>query len=236
MELPLLETPLLVMGKVFRFSVFGWLQSSHTEHGYTDFSYSCSKSIPTLPLSLSSSTPPFFTPPFLPSFVFFQPWAYHSEEIGLDCSLGQMAWTSVAWNTCPVLSDNTPWGIFLFILRFENLKDVNPRWGLSRVLGATGVLPSLVVSKHRLPAVFLCSCLSFIPPGFPLLLSTCTWTIQSSAVPSSSLSAKPPPPPHWHPVWCQEQVLHTAGTQKKKSAFYGWSLIPYHEFGFPPRN
>lgn len=112
-----------------------------------------------------------------------------------------------------MLSDITVWGVFS-ILHFENLKDVNPRWGWSRDLGSMKVLLSAIMSKHQLPAVFHCNYLSVIQK-FPLLLFTFTWTIPSSAMLSSSLSAKPSPPPHWHPKCCQEQISHTAGTQKK---------------------
>lgn len=126
---------------------------------------------PSLPEFFSTSILHSSLPPFLSIF----------SPLGL-LLWGNRAWlffrtngmNSITWNTCPVLSDNTPWGVFLFILCFENLKDVNPRWGLSRVLGFTKVLSFVALSKHRLPTVFLCTCLSFIPPGFPLLLVTFT--------------------------------------------------------------
>lgn len=140
---------------------------------------------------------------------------------------------SITWNMCPVLSDNTPWGVFLSIPCFENLKDVNPRWGLSRVLGFTKVLSFVALSKHRLPTVFLCTCLSFIPPVFPLLLFT---YLDHSAIYSALLQAlcKATSPTPLAPSRVSRTGFTHSGGLKKKVLFMGDLSYPTVSLAFHP--
>ena len=102
------------------------------------------------------------------------------------------------------------------------VKDVNPRWGLSRDLGSMKILSPRDISKHRFPAVFPHSW-SCDPYHVSWVPSTLTWNIIPSAVPSSILSAN-----SFHLALSAFHAVSSTGCMPRGDSMYFFiSGLPY---------